>query len=148
MEKYLQKEEILCISFGISRSFFALQVLGIISAFGFISYFYQGLPIISIALGIIGGILLIHVFAIFMTTDYFASDRRIYRRTAYLWQKLISADKEDITDIRIQQNILERIIGIGTIKINTSGSTGFEIVFTRVWKPFAKRKALLEICKA
>ena len=47
----------------------------------------------------------------------------------------IFADFDKIQDMSVEQGIIDRVLGIGKLKINTAGSPNSEIVFSGIKNP-------------
>lgn len=54
------------------------------------------------------------------------------------------AEYDSIQDLEMRQNVLERLLGIGTLHINTSGSHGQEIVFAGITSCYEFEAAIRE----
>lgn len=81
----------------------------------------------------------------FITTVYFVSDQKIYKRVGIGFAKVTSAKHTEIDDMQVIQGFLERVLfNTGTIKFNTPGSAGFEVILPRVGSPFDMKKTLYE----
>jgi uncharacterized membrane protein YdbT with pleckstrin-like domain len=81
----------------------------------------------------------------FLTTVYFVTDTKIYKRTGVGFAKVTSAKHTEIDDMKVIQGFLEKVLfNTGTIKFNTPGSAGFEIILPRVGEPFSMKKTLYE----
>ncbi len=63
------------------------------------------------------------------------SNENIVREFRFLTTGRTIVDYSKIQDITINQGIIDRIIGIGNLKINTAGSPGIEIIFSGVKNP-------------
>jgi len=62
-------------------------------------------------------------------TAYYITEKRIIYQTIFLSRKISSVTYDKIQDLHITQAIFGRILGIGTIHINTAGSTFIEVKF-------------------
>lgn len=83
-----------------------------------------------------GGILFI-VLEILIRSVVLTLDRDYVRiRKGIFNIRVVRAHYEDITDIGIDQNILQRIMNYGEIGINTSGTEAVELVMRGVMRPF------------
>lgn len=87
----------------------------------------------TVALGAIGlGVFLIiwgllHAYANQRTTVLYISDEEVIYETGILEHSKRVAPVHMITDSHIHRSFIERIVGIAGMRINTSGTSGFEI---------------------
>lgn len=81
----------------------------------------------------------------FLTTVYFVTNTKIYKRVGVGFAKVTSAKHTEIDDMKVIQGFLEKVLfNTGTLKFNTPGSAGFEIVLPKVGAPFGMKKTLYE----
>jgi len=81
----------------------------------------------------------------FLTTVYFVSDTKIYKRVGFGFAKVTSAKHTEIDDMKVVQGFLEKVFfNTGTLKFNTPGSDIFEIILPRVGAPFEMKRMLYE----
>ena len=73
---------------------------------------------------------------------YYVTDKRVMHDFTFLSRKVSSAMYEKIQDIHFTQGIIERIVGIGTIHINTAGTTFIEIKFKGVENPVSVKRII------
>lgn len=64
------------------------------------------------------------------------------REYKLLSTKVTFAEYESVQDIEVSQSLVERLLGIGTLHVNTSGSHGQEIVFRGVRNPHRLEEAI------
>ena len=56
-------------------------------------------------------------------------------RRGIIAKNLKSVRLENLRDIELNQTIMERILGIGSLGFSTAGSVGAEVIFTGVLHP-------------
>jgi uncharacterized membrane protein YdbT with pleckstrin-like domain len=101
--------------------------LGLISIGLFAVYPIAGLPLL-VAAGV--GVLMIELMR---KADRFALyEDGIAREYKLFSTKRTFAEYDSVQDIEITQSLMERILKIGTLHINTAGSHGQEIIFRGV----------------
>jgi|SRR3989344_743127 len=84
-----------------------------------------------IALGV--GIIILGVTEIVRQAEtYYIYDNGVSRDFSLITTHRTFASYENIEDLTVSQNIIERILGIGTIKVNTAGSHLVEVNFRGV----------------
>lgn len=89
--------------------------------------------------------IIIYYLVYFLTTAYFVTNLKIYKRVGVGFANVTSAKHTEIDDMKVQQGFLERIFfNTGTLKFNTPGSAGFEIVLPRVGAPFEMKRILYD----
>ena len=75
-------------------------------------------------------------------TKYYLTDKRIIYEYKFLKRITSSALYEKVQDVHFTQGIIERIIGIGTIYINTAGSSYIEITLRGIPNPFPIKRLI------
>ncbi|XRO75584.1 PH domain-containing protein [Methanocaldococcus sp. 28A] len=68
-------------------------------------------------------------------TEYAITNKRVYCRYGILSRKTVESTLDKITNTSISQGILGRLLNYGDLRINTAGSTPYEIVFEGVSNP-------------
>jgi uncharacterized membrane protein YdbT with pleckstrin-like domain len=134
--------------FGISLRY-VLVVIGLATLFlGGLSYFLQQLKVGDVLERIPLVILILVIFyytLYFLTTVYFVTDSKIYKRVGVGFAQVTSAKHTEIDDMKVQQGFLEKVLfNTGTLKFNTPGSNAFEIILPRVGAPFEMKQTLYE----
>lgn len=120
--------------------------------FNFILWLLVGLPLI--ALGVFPYFIIL-VLAGFYSFFYFQkanayafTNKRVLIHKGWLSTKFISVDYDKITDISVEEKFLDKFFThTGTLKINTAGSSNYEIYLDRVDEPYKLKKKLDEIRK-
>lgn len=152
LERFIGNNETIQLQFGIGlqytvvRVFIAAILLGAISRFfqqlGFTGFFVD-IPLIIL------GFFALYAIIEFLTNIYFVTEKKIYRRRGVGFVKVVSAKKDEILDMEISQGLVERFLfRTGTIKLNTAGSPGFEIILPRTESPYQKKKEIYDIWNA
>jgi uncharacterized membrane protein YdbT with pleckstrin-like domain len=59
------------------------------------------------------------------TYRYFATNQRVIFVGGVLLRRRRSVHYHKVTDVELSQNVLEQLLGIGTLKLFTAGSSGF-----------------------
>ncbi|MCD6450107.1 MAG: PH domain-containing protein [Thermotogaceae bacterium] len=88
-------------------------------------------------LGLILGLLFFLIVAPFvkLNSEYTITNKRIVSRYGIFSRKLAETTLDRITDISLRQGLLGMLLNYGTVKVNTAGSTKYEIVFEGVADP-------------
>ena len=145
LSKYISANEKVLYSFYGSTRLLFLQVLGVLSVFSALTYFYWLVFQAWIGATVVGGYVLFHVFFLYFNAWYFATNKKIYKRTGYFWTKIVTADYEDIADVQVVQGLFDKILGMGKLKFNTSGSNRVEIIFENIDNPFEVNRVIASI---
>ncbi|MDI6737725.1 MAG: PH domain-containing protein [Nanoarchaeota archaeon] len=96
-----------------------------------------GIP--YLAFGAFLGILVIILAGILRRADnYYVTDKRIIHEYRLISRKVSSAFYTKVQDLHFTQNPFERILGIGTVHINTAGGADIELSFRGI-TPAVKR---------
>ena len=75
------------------------------------------------------------ILYLYLKDIYIITPDRVVKRTGILSKKEISARKNQITDITVNQGFFARILGYGDVIINTAGTSFYEIKFRNVQNP-------------
>jgi len=101
--------------------------------------------------GIAGLYLLLGAIYLRLARHYFVTNERILQINGWLAQQVVSVDYNTITDMTIQQDVLERfLLQTGTIMIDTAGQPSEEIALHHIANPMALRDQILgqiEACR-
>jgi len=100
--------------------------------------------ILSIVLLGLGLIIILFTELIRRGTKYYLTDKRIIHEYQFLVRKTSSTLYEKIQDMHFTQGIIERIVGIGTIHINTAGTTFIEITLRGIQNPVPIKRLIEE----
>ena len=105
-----------------------------------LAIFNQGSTVVTALLVVIWLIALIYWSSLIFIVEYVSTDKKIYKKTGLIWSKVIEIDKRSITDIGVEESLLEKILyKTGSLKLNTAGSDKVEAILVRVANP-RKRK--------
>jgi uncharacterized membrane protein YdbT with pleckstrin-like domain len=96
-----------------------------------------------IALGVIGLLILIITLIINKSNVTITTTERVIYMTGIFNIKTIDVDIDKIQNTKVQHNIIERMFGIGTLNLDTSGSSGFEAVMPGI-PQINKRRAIIK----
>ena len=144
-KKYISKNETLLYSFYESTKLLSLQITAVLILFSALTYFYWIIFNAWMGAVVVGSFLIFHIFFIYFNTWYFVTNKKIYKRTGYVWTKLIQADISDIADTKLSQNLFEKLLGMGKLYFNTSGSNKIEIIFKNIDNPFETKNKITNI---
>ncbi|MFB6283227.1 MAG: PH domain-containing protein [Halobacteria archaeon] len=78
-------------------------------------------------------------------TEYTVTNRRVYRRYGILSKDTSVARHDVITDVRVSQSLIARLVGSGMVKFNTAGADSYEITFGGVTSPESVRSKFREL---
>lgn len=105
---------------------------------------FQTIPlIITVILAPIG---LFRRWYLKRANKYAFTNKRVLIHKGWLSTHLTSVDYNQITDIRVEQSFLDRVVyKTGSLAINTAGTGFHEVVLEHIENPFEVRKKLEEI---
>lgn len=63
------------------------------------------------------------------------TDSRVRKRTGIFSNQTSELEHKHIRNIQVDQGIIENLMGVGTLKISSSGQSGMEIVMTGIENP-------------
>lgn len=95
---------------------------------------------IGIVVVVLAIIILIINEMIRKANTFYITNERLIHEFAFLSRKISSTTYDRIQDLHIIQSITDRIVGIGTIHINTAGTHFIEIKFFNISKPVAIKR--------
>lgn len=149
LNKYLASNtERVIYRFGISLRYIVISISLWTLFLGGLSYGLQQLQVgdaLSRTPLVILVVVIGYYLAAWLSTVYFITNVKIYKRTGIGFAKVTSAKHTEIDDMKVIQGFFENLLfNTGTLKFNTPGSAGFEIVLPRVGKPFGMKKTLYE----
>jgi len=101
--------------------------------------------IIAVPMVVIGIIVIISAEILRGANRYYITTTRIMHEYSLFSRKRSSATYRHIQDLHATQGILERLIGIGTLHINTAGTHLTEITFKGVPKPFYVKRMIIKM---
>ena len=134
--------------------FLGRYLLGIfiISSVWLGSAFIDSIPIvtdvyslIAIPMFVIGILFLISAEILRSANRYYITTTRVVHEYKLFSRKRSSATYRHIQDLHATQSILERLVGIGTLHINTAGTHLTEIKFKGVSKPFYVKSIIIKM---
>ncbi len=91
-------------------------------------YLVAALCIITLIPLLIGLIVIIYIELRRSSTTYTVTDRRLVKEVGIMGKSTTSTIYKQITDIHMRQSFIQQLLGIGTIGINTAGTSGIEIM--------------------
>jgi uncharacterized membrane protein YdbT with pleckstrin-like domain len=92
----------------------------------------------------LGILIIIFTELIRRANTFYITDKRVIREFTFLSRKISSTTYDKIQDIHMTQGITERIIGIGTIHINTAGTTFIGLIFKGISNPISVKRMIEE----
>lgn len=114
-------------------AWYAVGVVLMLSLYGIVI----GIP--YLAFGAFLGLLVIILAGLLRRADkYYVTDKRVIHEYRLITRKVSSAFYSKIQDLKFTQNLIERVLGIGTVHINTAGGAEVEISFKGI-TPHVKR---------
>lgn len=78
----------------------------------------------------------IYMFFSWLSSSLTLSSDRLTMRKGLIARSVVDIPYSGIQNIRIEQSVLGRILGYGTLMAASSGTGGYEIVFERLGCPF------------
>jgi uncharacterized membrane protein YdbT with pleckstrin-like domain len=89
------------------------------------------------------GLWFIFVFLIFVITIWFArlscrytvTSQRVISRRGLISRNISEIEIKNIRDIRVEQGVLQRVFGIGSLALSSAGRAGAEVVFEGIADP-------------
>jgi len=148
LDRHMDSDEKLMLSFRPSRKAYIMQYLGImlIFAVGFLFLYFrhnaaaEALKTINLGLAwlsfIFGLILLGRLeYRIWSRTYALTSERILYSRGIFS-EKFKSSHYNYITDVMLNQTLWDKMMNTGTVVINTAGSDKYEIKYRKISDPF------------
>lgn len=117
-----------------------------------IGYYFQSLfrflyyisGIITLLFLILGIVFIILAEVLRKANTYYITEKRVIHEFTFLSRKISSAGYDKIQDLHFTQGIIERLAGIGTIHINTAGTTFVEIRFKGIHNPVPVKRLIEE----
>ncbi|PIO00408.1 hypothetical protein COT72_01740 [archaeon CG10_big_fil_rev_8_21_14_0_10_43_11] len=70
------------------------------------------------------------------TTNYTVTDERLTSEFSLFNKRSESVGFEAITKVEVNQNMIQRFVGVGDVKIKTFGSDGYSLTFKGILKPY------------
>lgn len=129
VEKTLQPGETLVYQTTLHWIIFLSPVLAL--AAGIAVYFYAGqittfTEIVSsagLALVILGVIMAVSVWIKYISTEMAITNRRVIAKVGFIWRRTIEMERQKVESVSVDQSILGRILGYGTVVVRGTGST-------------------------
>lgn len=99
--------------------------------------------------GLLAGLLLAG-YAVYLRAArfYVLTNQRIIETVGWLAKQTVSADYGEITDLRVNQDIFERLLNVGLLAVNTAGADIEEIKFERISHPYGLSNQIRQLCEA
>jgi uncharacterized membrane protein YdbT with pleckstrin-like domain len=87
------------------------------------------------AIAIIWLVLIARMIVRKLSIDYRLTSQRLVRKTGLLSRKTGRVEVIDIDDVSIEQNLMQRILGVGRIKVHSTDVTDPELVMLGIHNP-------------
>lgn len=68
-------------------------------------------------------------------TTFYVTDKRVVKSKALINKRIDSVNYNSITDVHVHQSVMQRMLNVGHVKINTNGTKFVELVFENTAKP-------------
>ena len=140
LQKYLGSNEKIIYRFGIGMQFVIVSMILWTLFLGGLSWLIRylgGDVFISRFPLVILIVISFYYILTYLSMAYFVTNKKIYKRFGIGFSKVISAKHSEIDDMIVTQSFFEKIFfNTGTLKFNTPGSAGFEIIMLRVGNPY------------
>lgn len=79
--------------------------------------------------------------------EYTLTNERIIQMVGWLSKSTVFTDFQDITDITVDQDIFQKLVlNIGTLHINTAGSSTEEINYDAIEDPYGVTSTITDLC--
>jgi membrane protein YdbS with pleckstrin-like domain len=101
------------------------------------------LGIVLVALGLFAGIPL-RRFLAWITSEFVVTSDRVVHRSGVLSKRSMEIPLENVTDVRFEQGIVERLVGAGSLILESPGQYGQER-FSHVANPEHVQKTIYEL---
>lgn len=73
---------------------------------------------------------------------YYITSKRLIHEYTFIVRKISYVTYDKIQDLHLTQSFLERIVGIGTIHVDTAGTTFIELIFKGISNPFSIKRLI------
>lgn len=162
IEHVLRPDERMIREFSISPKFFVVLILvGVLVIVTvpmifllFNTFFVLGFDLALLSIGgtvgfLVGGALILYAFYFRVARHYLLTNQRAIGTIGWLSKRTISIDYEQITDLRVDQDLFERIVlGTGMVAVNTAGGDLEEIFLERVDEPYRLSNQIRQLAEA
>lgn len=162
IEHVLRPDERMIREFTISPKFFIVLILtGVVVIVTvpmifilFNALFVLGFDLAFFTIGsligfLVGGALIAYAFYFRVARHYVLTNQRTIGTIGWLSKRTISVDYEMITDLRVNQDLFERLVlGTGMVCVNTAGGDLEEIFLERVDEPYRLSNQIRQLAEA
>lgn len=144
-----------------ARLFWALVIFGGLLAVIIPIFLLTALRLLAIDLPVGGSIVIwlvglsmglaLVLYALYFraSRSYVITDQRLISTNGWLSRETVSADYEQITDLRVVQDVFERLLlGTGLVAVNTAGADIEELHLERVTQPYQLSNQIRQLCEA
>ena len=101
--------------------------------------------VIAITAAIFGALFVatfLYAWFIRWITEFAVTNRRVISKRGFIWRKTEEMNMDKVETVDINQTILGRLLGYGSIRITGTGGTN-NIEVSRIAAPFTLRKAII-----
>lgn len=110
-----------------------------------ISFFVLWLLFFTVFLIIFPFLFFYHFYYLKISNEYVFTNQRILIKKGWIANRVTTIHYNRITDASVNQSILDRILGIGSLSISTAGSDGYKVILSHLGDPHTIKKELYEI---
>ncbi len=110
-----------------------------------ISFYLIFMLLLLLFIAILPVLLFYHFYYLKISNEYIFTNQRILIKKGWIANKVTTIHYGRITDASVNQSILDRILGIGSLSVSTAGSDGYKIILNHLENPHALKKALYEV---
>jgi uncharacterized membrane protein YdbT with pleckstrin-like domain len=146
LSDYIGPNETIQLSFrkGLWYTFLKILVTGAI--FGSLAWFYRENIFFWAPVAFIGGFIILLIVLDYWAVVYFITEKKIYKKTGFLARKVVSAKKEEISNMKTRQGVADRFLFfVGDIEFWTETIGENLIILQRVQSPYTKEKQIQTI---
>lgn len=78
-------------------------------------------------------------------TRYYITNKRVIYDYQFMSKKRVSVKFDKIQDLGVEQGLFDRLVGIGSINVDTAGSYGIELQIANIINPYKNKKIIENI---
>jgi membrane protein YdbS with pleckstrin-like domain len=99
------------------------------------------IQVTAAAFGILVVVSFLYAWFIRWITEFAVTDKRVIYKRGFIWRRTEEMNMDKVETVDVDQSILGRILGYGTIHVRGTGA-GSGIVVRRIGSPIALRSAI------
>ena len=77
----------------------------------------------GLALILLGAVTAVSVWIKYISTEMAITNRRVIAKVGFVWRRTIEMERQKVESVSVDQSILGRILGYGTVIVRGTGST-------------------------